>query len=57
MFWQIENHHALPEADLAIFWKILKSGAPMIADNPDQAGFIGLYYPRQAGIQGHIQNL
>jgi len=32
MFWQIENHHALPEADLAISWKILKSGAPMIAD-------------------------
>ena len=32
----------LPGADLAISWRVLHSGAALIADNPDGAGFIGL---------------
>ena len=33
----------LPGADLAIAFKVLKSGAVMIADCPDQAGFTGFH--------------
>ena len=32
----------LPGADLAISWRVLRSEAALIADNPDGAGFIGL---------------
>lgn len=32
----------LPGADLAISWRVLRSEASLIADNPDGAGFIGL---------------
>ena len=32
----------LPGADLAISWRVLRSEAELIADNPDGAGFIGL---------------
>lgn len=32
----------LPGADLAIAWRVLRSGADLIADDPDQAGFIAL---------------
>lgn len=34
----------LPGADLAIAYKVLRSGAVRIADSPDQAGFIGVFY-------------
>lgn len=37
----------LPGADLLIAWKILRSGATKIADNPNQAGFVGLYLPKK----------
>ena len=37
----------LPGADLLISWKILRSGAAKIADNQNQAGFIGLYPPKK----------
>ena len=32
----------LPGADLAISWRVLRSEAALIADNPEGAGFIGL---------------
>ena len=32
----------LPGTDLAISWRVLRSEAVLIADNPDGAGFIGL---------------
>ena len=32
----------LPGADLVIAWRVLRSGASMVADSPDQAGFIAL---------------
>lgn len=32
----------LPGADLAIAWRVLRSGASLVADSPDQAGFIAL---------------
>ena len=32
----------LSGADLAISWRVLRSEATLIADNPDGAGFIGL---------------
>lgn len=37
----------LPGADLLIAWKILHSGAAKISDNPNQAGFVGLYLPKE----------
>lgn len=37
----------LPGADLLISWKILRSGAIKIADNQNQAGFVGLYPPKK----------
>jgi len=36
----------LPGADLLIAWKILRSGAAKIANQPEQVGFIGLYFPQ-----------
>ena len=36
----------LPGADLLIAWKILRSGAAKIASQPEQVGFIGLYFPQ-----------
>lgn len=32
----------LPGADLVIAWRVLRSGASLVADSPDQAGFIAL---------------
>ena len=33
----------LSGADLAIAYKVLRSGADMVADSPDEAGFVALF--------------
>ena len=33
----------LPGADLAIAYKVLRSGADMVADSPEDAGFVALF--------------
>lgn len=33
----------LPGADLAIAYKVLRSGADMVADSPKEAGFVALF--------------
>ena len=33
----------LPGADLAIAYKVLRSGADMVADSPEEAGFVALF--------------